>query len=311
MQAKFIFIFITLMTTWVTILCTSMGEHPIRLAVAIATYNEDESLRNLISVLSATEFYNASVNIMVINNNKKRLEERIAWNLPPNIVIHNNVFLSTHDFGHLARTWNQAILIAFDNLHHPKHDVLITLQADAELCPDWYTHILHMLKNGCQFAQIGRGDELVVHTIDSVRTIGLFDERFNGLTHQESDYFIRSRLYYPSHSCLHDYFHGYVYNPQEMSKMILNVSIPTGYFRLRNSKQNETRTGDRLSAQRNNRNTLNLLRSKWCFLGNVFPCNKEVEKKIENNLYRSPCRKMYPLYPWFERSVSNYSLYML
>ena len=69
--------------------------------------------------------------------------------------------------------------------------------------------------SGCDFLQVGRGDELMVYTPDAVKTIGLWDERYTGIVIQEGDYFTRARLCLPARACIHDEIHHRFLNTVE------------------------------------------------------------------------------------------------
>jgi len=274
-----------------------------RISIFIATFSEDDSLKHLLTTLSTTDYGNATVKINIINNSEIPLKERTRWSPSyENVSIYDDLFLSKNDFGHLAHTWNQAILKSFGDLQNPLTDILITLQADCSLVKSWFTEVDRLLENGFSFMQFGWGDEFLVHTVDSIKRIGLFDERFNSLVRHEKDYFIRGVLYNRNGSALHDYHHSRLHN---------NVGLPHKVVEY--SKRGSTRpTGEshllRVKAQSMASYNGRLLEAKYgCFLemdGMNFA--KPIFKDNQN---RPPCIQSFMLYPWFEKYLNNLTLH--
>jgi hypothetical protein len=68
---------------------------------------------------------------------------------------------------------------------------------------------------------------LISYTIDAIRTVGLWDERYCNIGCQEGDYFIRQRLFNPN-STVNDKRHWREFNP--INDMIV-IPHPTGWDR--------------------------------------------------------------------------------
>lgn len=116
--------------------------------------------------------------------------------------------------GQLSRSWNEALTSGFVNLEEPVNDYVVLIQADAKLQPGWWNFIQPRMEDadmGCDFLQMGRGDEFMVFTPTAVKRVGLFDETYTGIQYHEFDYFSRARACITERSCLHDH-HGVGYS---------------------------------------------------------------------------------------------------
>ena len=76
----------------------------------------------------------------------------------------------------------------------------------------------------------GQGDALQVMTPESIRTIGLYDERFCNIGYQEGDYFQRARILNNEKSSINDFTHLRLLNvvPNtvlENVNVVVNVEI--------------------------------------------------------------------------------------
>lgn len=110
----------------------------------------------------------------------------------------------------IARMWNLAIIHGFKNLNEPDCDVVLTAQDDAIWENDWIHRLLNIRYN-FDFYAGDAGDLVCMHTVNSVKKIGLWDERFH-YGFGEGDYFLRAIKYLPERSSINDYAHGRVWN---------------------------------------------------------------------------------------------------
>ena len=146
--------------------------------------------------------------------------------------------------GQLARSWNEALVLGFGNLNAPAADFVMTVQADAVLLPGWWPAIEPLVtfdpalaRRRCDLLTLGRGDFLVLYTPEAVRRIGLWDERFTGVTDQDADYFLRARLHLADGSCVHDWHHGRTHtqlnrsSAAEVDRRVWDAKAPTGKMR--------------------------------------------------------------------------------
>lgn len=143
--------------------------------------------------------------------------------------------------GQLARSWNEALVLGFENLKAPAADFVMTVQADAVLLPGWWAAIEPLItidpaiaRRRCDLLTLGRGDFLVLYTPEAVRRIGMWDERFTGVTDQDADYFLRARLHLANGSCVHDWHHGRTHtqlsrtNAAALDRQVWDAKAPTG-----------------------------------------------------------------------------------
>jgi hypothetical protein len=187
-----------------------------RIKMYFVTYRECKTLNETLKSFFDTCNYEDFCEINIINNHSKfRLE-------PPTIkyanlfgkinVIHNNL---RPDFssGHLSRNWNQCIINGFKNLNDPDCDILITSQNDVHFYPEWVDKIKNFCKS-YDFFQVGHGDCLCSYTVDAIKKVGIWDERYCGIGYQEADYFLRSVFHNPERTSLNDSAHDRIFNQE-------------------------------------------------------------------------------------------------
>jgi hypothetical protein len=201
-------------------------------------------------------------------------------------VIDNNL---RPDFstGHLSRNYNQAIINGFEDLNNPKCDAVITCQVDSILCPYWHQEIIKYLES-YKYICVGTGDQLQVFTPESVKEIGLYDERFCNIGFQEADYFLRSCIYFRKKSSINDFFHFRVLNSID-HEILFNT--PSAF--MRNEKSH-------MDSYVHHKYTKKLFKAKWGFE----PEGWEIEPSFENV---EPLIQNYIYYPYFEKNINNLS----
>jgi hypothetical protein len=177
----------------------------------IVTYNNNEILNNCLESLSTVfdKYTKDEYEVFIINNHTnfqidKKFEEYVT-------IIHNH---TRPDFstGHLSRNWNQAIINGFVDLNNPDCDILITNQNDCEFDGDFIPNLIEFHKS-YNFIQFGTGDNFVSYTVDSIKNVGLWDERFCNIGYQEADYFLRQLLYNTNGCSINDGNHFREHNP--------------------------------------------------------------------------------------------------
>jgi hypothetical protein len=185
-----------------------------KIRLFIVTYKRREKLAETLSSLLAGIGSN-QVDLFIINNHDD-------FHLDPahapfvRRVFHNQT-RAPFSTGHLARNWNEAIILGFESLKSPACDLLITSQDDVEFRPGWLDRILTW-SDKLSFMQFGAGDELCVYRPQAVTRTGLWDERYCHIGFQEADYFLRCVMHNPESSSINDFHHGRVYNPLENMK---------------------------------------------------------------------------------------------
>lgn len=234
-----------------------------RAAVFVARFRETARLHTLLTTIVQTlsgSCTNASIH--VINNNPADLLVNRRDLVPDGVSVHDNSLRLTRSHGQLARTWNEAIINAFGNLAAPNVDVLVTMQADAVLKATWWT-VVHSALKSCALLSFGRGDEMVVYTPEAVRRVGLWDERFTSLTHQEYDYFFRAALALSPRACMTDHLHSRLLHRRNASG-VLDLKSPYGFKRMVTHELGPQDELLRNAAQQAFSDTWELLLDKWC-----------------------------------------------
>lgn len=180
-----------------------------KIKLYIVTYKNDHGLEVCLDSLSKTKIpSNVILETYVINNNTN-------FYINPaykNVTVLHNVCRPDFATGHLARNWNQAIINGFKDLNNPDTDILVTCQVDTIFNADWLDFLI---KHHLQYSLISAsfGDGLVSYTVDAVKKIGLWDERFCTIQYQEADYFLRALIYNKEYSSINDFHHNRLLNP--------------------------------------------------------------------------------------------------
>lgn len=196
----------------------------LRIHIFVVTYtNEPLLLRCLDSVAEAQKVAEAaSVRVTVLNNfGELALPDR------PGVTVVNNAARPDFSTGHLARSWNQAILHGFRDPNDPACDLLVLAQNDSVFQPNFLAAIKRHAARFC-YVTFGHGDEVQVMTPEAIRRIGLYDERFCNIGYHEADYFLRALIAAPQAVSINDAHHGRVHNPvaNDVTKL-----VTTGYMR--------------------------------------------------------------------------------
>ena len=183
------------------------------LKVYIVTYRRQEVLNDTLNTLfNKTDFGSIpDTEVNVINNHTE-------FKLNPEFVdkvnvIHNNT-RPDWDTGNLARNWNEALLHGFRDLNNPDAKIVVTMQNDIVLNPNWATNLLKMHQK-YNFITGQLGDNIVSYTADAVKKIGMWDERFLTPANKEADYYIRALIYNKEHSLINDKVHGRLLNAHD------------------------------------------------------------------------------------------------
>ena len=82
------------------------------------------------------------------------------------VVLHNNT-RPDWDTGNLARNWNEALLHGFKNLNEPDAKIVVTMQNDIVLDPNWATNLLKMHQK-YTFVTGQLGDNIVSYLPEAV-----------------------------------------------------------------------------------------------------------------------------------------------
>ena len=132
------------------------------------------------------------------------------------------------------------------------------------------------------------------HTPDSVKKIGLWDERFCGLGFQEADYFLRAVLYNGKNSTINDYAHKRFWNKCENN--ILDLS----YTR---NEDNAVMTKSNDNGRRYHAISGRIFRSKWP----SYRSKDWVKENLPPHNTQRPKMASYMFYPYFEKDIETLS----
>jgi len=179
----------------------------------ICTFNNHEMLKRSFSSANAR-----GVEIVVINNGRPIITSSCQ--------VINNAARPSFSTGHLARTWNQALMHGFVNLQWPSAELVVTIQDDAVLKNGWVDE-LKKLHEKFDFVQMGHGDEFCSYKVNAVRRIGMWDERFCTIQYQEADYLLRARLALGDRASINDDFGGHFRSWNNVENKLIEL-VPTG-----------------------------------------------------------------------------------
>ena len=187
--------------------------------------------------------------------------------------------------GHLSRNHNQAIINGFESLIEPKCDVVVSCQNDTKVLKNWYQTLCEAM-NTYTFLTQGAGDQFQAWKAEGVRNIGLYDERFCNIGHQEADYFLRAYLYNKEHSSINDRCHERIHNRHNQPLIEKTV---TGWGRKESSH---------MESQKLHGITVTMLQHKW----GVEYGNGKFWNRF--NLDQLKClTDNYVMYPYFEKDI--------
>ena len=185
------------------------------MAIFIVTYKTEKLLEeNIQSILDSDikKFVN-NFTITVINNYHEKFDIEKKINSYGVKVIHN--YLRSCDMkGHLARNWNESIIMGFGSVNNPKNDIVVLCQDDTKFKENWVENLLkHHIDHGYEWVSNGCGDQFQSFFGTShIKKVGLYDERFNSIQFQEGDYYFRSLIYNESKVSILCWCHNWVYN---------------------------------------------------------------------------------------------------
>jgi hypothetical protein len=188
--------------------------------VFIVTYRRTDVLNKTLDTLfNKTDFVDIpNTEVNVINNHSEfRIDEQFVDKVN---VIHNNT-RPDWDTGNLARNWNESLLHGFKDLNNPDAKIVVTMQNDIVLSPNWATNLLKMHKK-YTFITGQLGDNIVSYRPEAVKKIGMWDERFITPANKEADYYIRALIYNKDKSLINDRVHGRLLN--EHDALMLDTS---------------------------------------------------------------------------------------
>lgn len=265
--------------------------------VFIVVFKDRQRLWKLLDRIAESDLIKYDYEVIIINNYGVLDLPRCYRNQSSGVYVStviDNLVRPDFSKGHLSRDWNTALLQGFQSLISPKSDYVITLQGDALVHRNWITTLirLHREKN---FVLItgGIGDALMSYTVEAVRMIGLWDERFCNIGYQEFDYFIRAAIFATANVSINDVIGRHVLNP-----------IPEPFFDMEAGSGGGRGDEDHKTSLPFHQYSRAILRAKFpnYHWPNPFPANN-----VTSVFPRKPAIPSFLLYPYFEQHVYNLS----
>lgn len=253
--------------------------------IYILNYKNDYALNFMIlKSLFESDVVLEDVEIYIINNHP---EINIQDDYLSKVKVLTNYLRPTESIAFIARDWNSAIIHGFVNLNNPQCDAVITIQNDTILKKNWYSLLCEYSKK-YNFMSFGEGDAFIYHTPESVKKIGLFDERFSGIGYYEGDYFTRAFLYNLTDSSVNDFIHSRDFNSVEIQLLEDTSEFVTGNESLLQGNKNEKYSDLNRS----------LWVNKWMFAayGDGHKSGRQSCIHLTNSIM---------FYPWFEKDINT------
>jgi len=180
-----------------------------KIKLYIVTYQGHKRLTPTLNSIINSDLAQYDHEINIINNHSDiRLDPKFL----NKVNILHNVLRPDWSSGHLSRNWNQALVNGFGSLVKPLCDVVVCSQDDSLFRPDWASKLEEIHKK-YSFVHNGHGDQFHSYLPEAVRHVGLWDERFCGISRQAADYLWRCVMYNKDSSTIQDCLHSRVLNP--------------------------------------------------------------------------------------------------
>lgn len=174
--------------------------------IYVVTYKRSEMLNDSLDKLFSSDFSELSNTEVNIINNHTDFSLRPEFEKRVNVL--HNVLRPDWSNGNVSENYNQAFINGVVNLRKPATELLVTMQNDAAVHPNWCEHLFEMLYEQKFNFVVGHfGDNVVCHTPESIRKIGMWDENLPA-QYKEPDYWIRALNYNKEKSCINDTLHG-------------------------------------------------------------------------------------------------------
>lgn len=181
-----------------------------KIKLYIVTYKNDKDLNETLATIDCSDIRNFEHQITIINNYHAD-PVLIDKSFSLNYRVVNNSTRPLFSTGHLSRSWNECLMDAFVNVNTPQTDIAVLCQNDILLKSDVFSNLVRLHKK-YNFITYGAGDALHSYSADALKYVGLWDERFCNIGHQEGDYFLRHKIYNPEFSSINDPGHGRLHN---------------------------------------------------------------------------------------------------
>jgi hypothetical protein len=247
------------------------------------TYKNNTELNKTLSSFINSGITKYDYEINIINNSTDTPIEIVHSLINRCKIIENNTRPS-FSTGHLSRNFNECLIDGFRNINTPDCDIVILSQNDVKYNIDVIDKLIES-HNTYSFIQNGVGDAFCSYTVDAIKKVGLWDERFCNIGFQECDYFLRQAIFNKNACSINDPGHGRYNNPLPFN--IVDYSYSTGYSRKDKSTMD--------SVKYHGISTTVFLH-KWKGM-NSFPWDQLLMNSINTFEFNHP---QYIMYPYFE-----------
>ena len=180
-----------------------------KMKIYIVTYKRSDILNDTLEKLFKSDFSkikNTEVNI--INNHS---EFFVRDEFKDRVNILHNVLRPDWSNGNMSENYNQAFINGIIDLNNPDTEVLVTLQNDAVVHPNWCKNLEVLFNKGYTFITGLCGDTITAYKPSAIRKIGMWDENLPA-QYKETDYFLRALVYNKQKSSINDIVHGILLN---------------------------------------------------------------------------------------------------
>ena len=197
-----------------------------KIKVYFVTYDNDLELNKTLKSFEKSGIKNYDYEITVVNNYKDVSVLLEDINLSVKVV--NNNTRPTFSTGHLARNWNECLIDGFRDVDNPDSDIVILSQNDVEYNEDIIDTLVEYHKT-YSFISAGCGDAFHSYTVDAIKSVGLWDERYCNIGWQDCDYFLRQMIYNRESSSVNDPLHHRVHNKIDFN--FVEIEKHSGFVR--------------------------------------------------------------------------------
>lgn len=246
----------------------------------VVTYKNNPMLQSAIDSIFATESAHERL-VFVISNHST---DEYTGSHP--VTFLRNATRPDFSTGHLARSWNQAIINGLVDLRNPDADLLILSQNDC-LFEAGYLDACIALHETYDLVTYGAGDNCVSYSPRAIARVGLWDERFCNIGYQEADYFLRAAIYLGERASINDGgVHRRIHNPIDTVGAVIRGQR-TGFAR---------REESHMESMRYHGQSHGLFLAKWNIRPDRWSGNfVEAKQLLPNFIY----------YPYFEKHVET------
>ena len=285
---------------------TEPAEHkvlrtPVEFRVFVVSYQSDEALFKSLDALLASDLKTFSNRIYVLNN-FGFLRLTLPTRFQDTVIVLDNSRRPDFSTGHLARDWNQCLIHGFQSLAKPRSKMVVCMQADNEVAPD-FASTLQVLHKTYSMVNAGMGDAFTSYTAKAIEMIGVWDENFSNIGWQDYDFYLRSVLHAGSYVC----FMQKTVEPYLEKALSCSTAKPV--LRKMRSGSSESKKSHKASHKFHTVSE-RVFREKWS-LPNVkaatgnWGINTAEQVKSLINLNLKPRIPWFVTYPYFENEIKN------